>query len=246
MAKQVGIVPFVGTLNGINFYMRKGKPVARRAGGGFTGDAIKKDPSMVRVRENNTEFGHCSRVKKLFKDSLFPFLGKQRNEELQGRLMQLFVKIKDADLISERGKRQIGLGLEHAEGKALLDGFCFTPFCLPTDNGFYDAATTTYTLNGFAPKDLKFISGATHFELQFGIVVLDLLGLKARLFNSDVVRVPKKGTAQNLSLGTVVPAAAGGIRIGVLHYRFSQEVNGVFYGFQEQKGFGVKVVGVGI
>src|SRR5215217_7087423 len=103
MAKQVGIVPFVGTLNGINFYMRKGKPVARRAGGGFTGDAIKKDPSMVRVRENNTEFGHCSRVKKLFKDSLFPFLGKQRNEELQGRLIQLFIKIKDADLISERG-----------------------------------------------------------------------------------------------------------------------------------------------
>lgn len=244
MAKQVGIMPLVGTIEGINFYMRKGKLVARKAGGGFTKDTIKKSASMVRVRENNTEFGHCSRVKKLFKDSLFPFLGKQRNEELQGRLMQLFIQIKNADLVSERGKRQIGLGLEHPDGKALLDGFCFTPFCLQTDNGFYNATTTTYTLNGFAPKNLDFMAGATHFELQLGVVVLDLVELKATLFSSEVVRVPKNGGVQDICLPVAVPAEASGFRIAVLHYRFSQEVNGGFYGFQEEKGFGLKVVGV--
>lgn len=244
MAKQVGIVPLIGTLDGINFYMRKGKLVARKAGGGFNGTAIKKSASMVRVRENNTEFGHCSRVKKLLKDSLFPFLGKQRNEELQGRLMQLFIKIKDADLISERGKRQIGVGLEHADGKALLDGFCFTSFCLPTDNGSFDAATMTYILNGFVPKNLNFIAGATHFELQLGVVVLDLVQMKALLFSSDLIRLPKNGVVQDISLPVAVPEDVSGIRIWVLYYRFSQEVNGAFYGFQEEKGFGLKVVGV--
>ncbi|WP_026705045.1 hypothetical protein [Flavobacterium soli] len=244
MAKQVGIVPLVGTIDGINFYMRKGKLVARKAGGGFTKERIQKSASMVRVRESNTEFGHCSRVKKLFKDSLFPFLGKQRNEELQGRLMQLFIQIKNTDLVSERGKRQIAVGLEHADGKALLEGFCFTSFCLPTDTGSYDATAAAYTLNGFAPKRLKFITGATHFELQLGVVVLDLVEQRATLFSSEVVRVSKNGGVQDISLPVVIPAAANGIRIAVLHYRFSQEVNGGFYGFQEEKGFGVKVVGV--
>ena len=244
MAKQLGIVPFVGTLDGINFYVRKGKLVARKAGGGFNGKAIKKNASMVRVRENNTEFGHCSRVRKLFMDSLLPFVGKQRNEELQGRLMQLFLKIKDADQISERGKRQIGVGLEDAEGKAVLDGFCFTPFCLLTDNYSYDATTAAYVLNGFAPKSLTFLSGATHLELQFGVVALDLSELKATLYSSEVFRVAKKGGVQDISLPAAVPAEASGIRIAVLYYRFSQEVNGVFYGFQEQKGYGLKVVGI--
>lgn len=244
MAKQVGIVPLIGTLDGINFYMRKGKMVARRAGGGFSGTAIKKSASMVRVRENNTEFGHCSRVKKIFKDSLFLFLGKKRNEELQGRLMQLFIKIKNADLVSERGKRQIGIGLEHAEGKALLDGFCFTSFCLPTDNGSYDASTMDYKLNGFAPKSLKFVDGATHFELQFGVVVLDLELLEATLFRSEIIRVGKNEGTQDLVFPVPVVAEERGVRIGVLHYRFSQEVNGGFYGFQEQNGFGLKVVGL--
>lgn len=242
MAKQVGIVPLIGTIDGINFYKRKGKLVARRAGGGFTADAIKNKPSMVRVRESNKEFGHCSRVKKLFKDSLFPFLGKQRNEELQGRLMQLFIKIKDADAVSERGKRQIGIGLESAEGQALLDGFCLTSFDLPTKNGSLDSATTTYALDGFAPKGLKFMAGATHFELQFGIVVLDLVGLTSVLYKSDAVRLSKNETVQDISLPVAIPENVIGIRIGVLHYRFSQEVNGTFYGFQEEKAFGVKIV----
>ncbi|MFY0482739.1 hypothetical protein ACI6PS_09035 [Flavobacterium sp. PLA-1-15] len=244
MAKQLGIVPLIGTLDGINFYMRKGKMVARKAGGGFNGTAIKKNASMARVRENNTEFGHCSRVKKVFKDSLFPFLGKKRNEELQGRLMQLFIKIKNADFVSERGKRQIGIGLEHAEGKALLDGFCFTSFCLPTEEGIYDVATTSYYLGGFVPMNLKFMDSATHFELQFGVVVLDLDSLEAALFRSEVVRVGKNDGIQDLVFPVSVGDEVRGIRIGLLYYRFSQEVNGGFYGLQEQNGFGLKVVGV--
>ncbi|MEM0543156.1 hypothetical protein WFZ85_11060 [Flavobacterium sp. j3] len=243
MAKQVGIIPLIGTIDGINFYMRKGKPVARKAGGGFTGKAIKNSTNMERVRENNSEFGHCSRVKKIFKDSLFPFLGKQRNEELQGRLMQLFIGIKNADLTSERGQRQVGLGLQHTDGKDLLVGFCFTSFNLPTETGFYDAISSTYTFSDFSTKGLKFLTGATHLELQLGIVVLDLDQMKATLFRSDVVRVAKNAPPQAISFTAAVPNDANGFQIAVLHYRYLQDVNGAFYGFQELKGFGLKVVG---
>jgi hypothetical protein len=70
MAKQKSIIPLSGTLDGINFYIRKGTAVARKAGGGFNGKAIKNSPKMARVKENNTEFGHYSFVEKVFKDSL--------------------------------------------------------------------------------------------------------------------------------------------------------------------------------
>ena len=90
MAKSKGIISLVGTIGGINFYMRNGKVVARMAGGGFTTQSIKKGKNMERVRENGSEFGHCSRVKKVFKDCLFPFFGMQKNEDLHTRMMQLF------------------------------------------------------------------------------------------------------------------------------------------------------------
>ena len=73
MAKQRGIVFFEGTMGGINFYYRNGVPTARAAGGGFTRKAIKTGSHMVRVRESNSEFANCSRVNKIFKQSITLF-----------------------------------------------------------------------------------------------------------------------------------------------------------------------------
>ena len=70
MASQKGIFPLEGTLGGVNFYYRKGKAVARKSGGGFNGMAIKTKDSMVRVRENGSEFGSVSKVKKMIRMSV--------------------------------------------------------------------------------------------------------------------------------------------------------------------------------
>lgn len=90
MATQKGILPIVGTLRGVNFYFRKGKPVARKAGGGFNEKANKTKPSMERVRANNSEFGNCSMVKSTFRIALFPFLSYYKEGTLHGRMMHLF------------------------------------------------------------------------------------------------------------------------------------------------------------
>ena len=74
MARQKGLIKLVGTIDGINFYVRKGTPVARKAGGGFTSERVKHSPALVRTRENSREFGHVSKFKKLFRMGLFPFL----------------------------------------------------------------------------------------------------------------------------------------------------------------------------
>ena len=41
--------------------------------------------------------------------------------------MQLFTRIKDADLVSKRGERQVSLGMATDTGKHLLTHFVFTP-----------------------------------------------------------------------------------------------------------------------
>ena len=51
MATYRGIIFIKGTIGGINFYDRLGKPTLREGGGGFTREAIKNSPRMVRVRE---------------------------------------------------------------------------------------------------------------------------------------------------------------------------------------------------
>ena len=127
MAKQKGLVQFEGTFEGINFYFRKGKPFARRSGGGFNGKAIKTKASMVRVRENGSEFGSASRAKKLFRLSIREALLSSKDGDLHGRMMTLMQEIKVADLISERGKRTVWNGLKTTLGKKLFTDFLFTP-----------------------------------------------------------------------------------------------------------------------
>ncbi len=244
MAKQKGILPLTGTLDGINFYMRNGKAVARAAGGGFTAKAIKNSPNMERIRDNNTEFGNTSRVKKIFKDSLFPFFGMQKDETLHSRMMQLFMKIKDCDLTSERGKRQAGIGLLTTEGKQLLTSFDFTPLQLVLRNSVYDATTFTYTIANLDPNELSFTNGATHLELRLGVLVFDFEELKASLFASEPVIIAKGSPLTNFSLAPTETPNGNGKCIVVLGYRYVQEVNGTFYPLKDKMVYGLRVVEV--
>jgi hypothetical protein len=243
MAKQKGLIHFVGTLDGVNFYFRKGVPVARKAGGGFTRSSIKKSPEMVRVRENNSEFGTTSSAKKLFKDSLFAFLGKTKDGNLHGQMMQLFLKIKECDTISIRGQRTVSIGIQNSEGKKLLEQFNFTPLHLPVSNAEFDSLTSTFTFSDFDSKSLKFPKGATHLKLQLGIVSLDFEAKKAPLFVSTPFLIAKGSPVQNINL-EVTAAPLNGVRVAVLYYRYTEELNGVFYDFKDKIAYGIKVLKV--
>lgn len=241
MAKQKGIIPLSGTLDGINFYSRKGTPVARKAGGGFTGKAIKTSPKMVRVRENNSEFGHCSRVKKIFKDSLSSFFLNYKDAELHGRMMQLFTALKDCDLVSERGKRRIDVGLSTQKGKELLKAFSFTsmPFTFTTS---YDTATHSLTVN--SNSTLLFPKGATHLEMYFGVVVFDFDLLKATLFKSNSVLLAKDDIGSGMPFDLTVSPTGNGLRFPILFCHYVQEVNGVGYYLREGNCCGLWVLDV--
>ncbi len=245
MAKQIEFMKFSGTLGGVNFYILNGKGFVRQAGGGFTREAIKKSPNMVRVRENNSEFATTSAVKKIFKDSLRLFFGSQKDVKLHRRMMSLFMQIKDCDDVSERGKRSVAIGLQTEEGKKLLTRFEFTPFTPDFSKGVYDADTFTYSITDFYPQELTYPNGATHLEIQLGVVVLDFDTQSAKLFASDPTLLLKTEPQNNFSLTLMNVPIGTGVRIPVLHYRYTQELNGELYELKDKMVYGLKVLEVG-
>ncbi|MBY0486246.1 MAG: hypothetical protein K2P85_03510 [Flavobacteriaceae bacterium] len=244
MAKQEGLIRLRGTIDGVNFYFRKGKPIARMAGGGFNGASIKNSATMVRVRENNTEFGHCSKVKKVFSDVLLFHFANRKDVTLHSRLMRLFIAIKDCDLISERGKRTVNLGLQTAAGQHLLTSFEFT--AMPFPDLPMDVASTTLELSlpSFSLSEFKFPLGATHLELFLGVLHLNLDTKTATLNKSASVLLAKGVAVDSFTLTPNVLPNTGGYHLPVLFYSYVQEVNGEVYPLNDSKSFGLRVLDV--
>lgn len=250
MARQKGIIQLEGTLGGINFYIRKGKPVARKAGGGFNGKAIKTSPTMVRVRENNTEFGHCSKVKKCLKIALHPFLHSYREGTLHGRMMQLLQQIKVCDTLSERGKRNIGNGLASPMGKLLFRQFAFTPKRSVSNTllgtGTFDWDRFSYTMRDFDVKKVRFAASATHFEVCLGVLFFDFTNLNSQLFLSAPLLVGRDYTDDQFSLSPIAPTVGEGFPFAFVGLQFYQEVNGILYLLQEETAVGLEVLSLGV
>ncbi len=247
MAKQKGILQLVGTLQGLNFYLRKGVPVVRVAGGGFNGKAIKTKPEMARVRENSSEFGRVSKAKKLFRIGLHPFLKDVADVTLHGRLMRLFQAIKCFDTVSPRGQRQFANGLVTPEGRNLLLQFAITPKkasqFLPSV-GHFDAATATYTVRDLQMKNCSMPQGASGIQVCLGLLTLTFENEVAAFYTSEPVLLDASFKASTFSL-TPTPLPTGTeVCHAVLQTRYYQKVNGVVYPFNELALQGLEIVGV--
>lgn len=244
MAQQKGIVKFTGTLGGINFYYRKGVPIARMAGGGFTRQAIKTSPNMKRVREQNSEFAHCSRVNKIFKQALQTLLVDYTDGTLHSRLMRLFLQIKDMDGVSARGARSVWEGIQSTHGPSILQDFVFTPkrpLLLPCSYVF-DWSGLSFSTHGFSVDAVDFPKGADFFELQLGLVRFDFEALSYTQEISAPLQITKGYTGGELTLS--IPALPGGtgLPIALVRLAFYQELYGKRYVISGDGGFGLKIM----
>ena len=244
MAKVKGIIQLNGTIGDINFYTRKGVLLARKAGGGFTGEAIRTKESMVRVRENGSEFKGCMQNVQFFKMGLQSFLSTFKDGTLHQRLVQLFTQLKDLDLIAARGSRTVYGGLQTTAGQQLLTSYLLTSGVDLKDllrHTIHFDWTTGFSIPDFKGKRLSFPSGATHLALQLGYLSLDFKNHTFSFSDSDALYLGSK------EVGTVIiPApplvAAEGIKVGVVFARFVQEINGVFYPLKSENSVVLEVV----
>lgn len=248
MAKQKGILPLVGSIGGINFYYLNGKAVAREGGGGFTSESVKTKPSMQRVRENGSEFGHCSRVNKEFRKALLAVHNYAKLTFFHRRLMTLFTGLKDLDTVNKRGERRVAKGLESAAGKKMLQGFTYTPDCIPL-NAFpfaysLDWNTATLLFPEVTAEHVIFIKGATHLSLQFGVLDFNFETFEYDLQLAPPLLLVRDFSETSLSLSASNLPASIGTQIAVLGIRYYQEVEGQLYVLNAKNGVGIGVLDV--
>ncbi|MGR3857775.1 hypothetical protein [Chryseobacterium indologenes] len=124
MATYESVIKIKGAVGDLVFYNLNGKNVVRKKSG-FNKAAFKKNPSYEKVRQNSSEFGHCSKMGKVIRKSLDAYIKESGDPLLYQKFAKVMTAIKDLDTISERGKRTVENGLKTEEGRKLLGAFQF-------------------------------------------------------------------------------------------------------------------------
>jgi len=200
MGKVKSLFQINGTIDGLNFYTVNGQQYVRKAGGGFNGKKIKSDPSMVKVRQNGEEFGKVSKLSRAFRLMVEPLFPPSYSGGLHNRLVKLFHGIKNLDVTSERGKRNVAVGLQEERSKPLLIGFSI-PEEAPKGATLHDHVEmdwsnstllirSSFRLNHHLPKTAKAVSvGVGLIRLNADDLIFEMI-MSEPIMVSSVTRFP--------------------------------------------------------
>lgn len=233
MARLNGLIKFEGTLDNLTFYKSADGHFVRTKGG-VSKNRIMNDPAFVRTRENGMEFGSIANSGKLLRNSLGSLVFRAKDSKLSSRLVKVMGQIKNLDSVSERGKRNVAIGLTDASAKLLLKGFDFnaraTLGSVLNTSISVDTATGEVTLSPFNPMEqLRAADGATHFSLQVGYLNLNFeTGESDLTISAESVFPLVQGVIAPVLTPSGVPTGSG-VGMHVLLIEFFQEVNGVQY-----------------
>jgi hypothetical protein len=233
MAKLDGILKIQGTLENLTFYKSADGHMVRTKGG-VSKNRIMNDPAFIRTRENGTEFGECAGSGKLFRTAVGTMVFKAKDAKLSSRLLKVMSEIKNRDLVSNRGLRNVAEGITNPEGKLALKGFDFNNNA-PMKSVLY----APYTLEATSGKigieqlipaeQLRYPSGATHFSVQSAFANIDFSTGDHAITFSDVVNLPIDLAENTFSLVPSSVPDGSGVQVYLLLIEFFQEVNGIQY-----------------
>jgi hypothetical protein len=233
MAKNKSLFKIEGTLDNVTFY-KSADGYFVRTKGGVSKNRIMNDPAFVRTRENGSEFGRSASSGKLLRDSVSSFVFKAKDSKLSSRLMKVMSDIKNQDLISVRGERNVVEGLATLTGKEMLKGFDFnnratfrsvlyTPLTV-------DGATGIISISDLKPSEqIRYPDGATHFSLQSGFANVDFSNGVSNVTYSAATNLPLDGSLSSITLTPSGVPTGTGTALVVMLVEFFQEVNGQQY-----------------
>jgi hypothetical protein len=246
MAKQTGIIKLKGKIGDLSFYKTKDGHLAKEKGG-VDGNRIKNDPTFIRTRENNAEFGASATSGKLTRDSLRPIAQNASDNRVVSRITTLMTKVKNLDLTSVRGKRNVGVAIASATAKALIKGFEFNKNALLGSILYkpYTVNTTTgvITIPGLVPvNDIAFPAGATHMSLTGCYANVNYATGITDVKLTNVQNLLIDGTATAVTLTPTAVPAGTGTKLYLLKIEFFQIVNGVQYSLKNGAFNALRVV----
>lgn len=233
MAQQEGILPVRGTIGNLTFYKSKDGYLVRGKGG-IDAQRIASDPAFQRTRENGAEFGRAGKAGKLLRNAVRGLTRTSSDSRMIGRLTKEMIKVIQADLVNQRGLRNV------IDGEAeLLQGFEFNtnaklsttlyaPFTSAIDRV---AGSLVVDIPAFVPVNLVGApSGATHFRINAAGVEIDFEGNAYVVDVQSTIDLPWDNTpVAPVSLACAVTANSIHPLFLLLGIEFSQSVNGSMY-----------------
>jgi len=157
-----------------------------------------------------------------------------KDSRVTSRLTKVLNQVKNEDLISARGQRNVTEGLATPQGRALLKGFNFNRRssleAVLLKSYALDTATGEVTITDLVPnQEMSIPEGATHATLSAAFLNLDLGTEVQDLQLSNDVNLPINGTATSVTLTPAAPASGSGQSYYLLKVAFFQDVNGIQY-----------------
>jgi hypothetical protein len=234
MARQTGIIKLKGTIGGMTFYKTSADGHLVREKGGIEKSRIESDPAFQRTRENGSEFGRAGKAGKILRTALRALLINSADGRMVSRLTQKMVKVIQADLVNERGLRNV------IDGEAeLLSGFEFNirgklgttmyaPYVAAIDRV---SGEITVDIAPFIPANMIVApSGTTHYKIISGGAEIDFENEVFTVDTSETAILPWDATLTVAVAQTnQVTAASTKPLFLALGIEFYQEVNGSMY-----------------
>ena len=233
MAKNRSLIKIIGTLDDLTFYKGKEGYIVRTKGG-VSKNRIKNDPAFARTRENGAEFGHSAQMGKLLRRSVIGLIEDAKDGRMTSRLTQVMARVKNEDLTSVRGARNVATGLATAPGRQELKGFNFNSNApldsvLLTDYSL-DTATGEIELVDFSPmQHIAVPQGTTHLSLRSGFLNLDFATEVKDMELSPVMNLALNSPVTTVTLTPAAVPAGTGNELFFLKIAFFQEMNGTQY-----------------
>ncbi|RKS01683.1 hypothetical protein [Flavobacterium sp. 102] len=234
MARQTGIIKLKGTIGGMTFYKTSADGHLVREKGGIEKSRIESDPAFQRTRENGAEFGRAGKAGKMLRTALRALLINSADSRMVSRLTQQMVKVIQADLVNERGLRnvidgeaELLLGFEfNLRGK--LGTTLYAPFVGAIDRV---SGEITVDIAPFIPANMIVApSGTTHYKIISGGAEIDFENEVFTVATSETAILPWDATLTVAVAQTnQVTAASTKPLFLALGIEFYQEVNGSMY-----------------
>lgn len=145
MATYESFIKLHGSVGDLVFYNLNGKSVVRKKSG-FNKNSFNKSPSYEKVRQNSSEFGHCSKIGKIIRQCLKEYIKESNDPLLYQKFAKLMTEIKDLDIISGKGKRTVEKGIATEPGLQMLRNFKFGNIQAHENSAVISAGLWDYSL----------------------------------------------------------------------------------------------------
>ena len=178
MAKQKGVIKYVGTLGDIRHFKIKGLE-GYFAGmvGGPTGEQVNTAPEFERTRENMNEFGGSAKAGKSVRNGFAQLMTKMADSQLTGRLTGTMKKINLEDQSEARGYRAIEISTQrnYINGLDFDKSISLTSILSAPYSVTHPVArdTADLVLPAFDPMSLIIAPpGSTHYRLINALAIV--------------------------------------------------------------------------